>query len=664
MDESGSAIAGTNNTGRKKPLYYVLKQGIKLVAVYPALATVIVFVLMYFAISVYSDRVVSQTMLDTLRKDISDISQRDAALISQKLNEVSSFAAILQPEHEFYLALPRNEPVQLLTPEPVFFADERGLLYKTTDNGGAALYYSLTTPPDSAQMWKARATERLDLLYKKVTERSPVVSQVYFNSWDNMTRIYPFSAEPERFYGTQRQVSNHSFYYLADAAHNPQRKVVWTSAYMDPAGSGWIASAIAPVYNGDFLEGVLGLDIRLDLLLNHMINSEYLSSDGMLLLDQQQRILAVSPALSNLLNDESQPEQHQRYYGRSVADLPQADLANGLAAILAAGKPLSQLNIDDQHYLVSLEKIAETGWYMLALPDISEVMQPLSSLKQIKVIIGFMAMALISLCTLIYLRYVFYLSDRFSDEMVQPINELAERTTHFSREGIDGLLPHHAQVDDNNIREVAVLVSNFNQMAVELNSRSQQLIEANLARKIIEEKARLYQVMANTDQLTGLHNRKYIDMTLRQEGIRSNRYNCDLTVLMLDVDHFKAVNDNFGHQVGDLVLSRVARTLKSHIREADILGRWGGEEFLLVCPNTRLDDARVLAEKLREAVENIQFEQDLSITASIGLAQLVRHERTEKTVARADAMLYKAKRNGRNRVEYDHEDLHKKENTL
>ncbi|MDX3774114.1 diguanylate cyclase [Chromatiaceae bacterium AAb-1] len=661
LNKGSTGIKSAGAQQEKMPLYYALKKGIKLVAVYPAIATVIVFVLLYYAISAYSDAVVRKNMLDILRKNISDISQREARLIEQKLQEVSSLAAVLQAEHQFYFSLPRDQHITLIT-EPVFATDNNGGFYKAEDNGGAAVYYSGDTVIGPEQFWKARTTERLDILYKNIVERNPVVDQVYFNSWDNMSRIYPFIDNSGPVSDPVRHISKRHFYYLADAEHNPDRNVIWTRAYPDPAGMGWMVSAIAPVYRGDFLEGVSGLDITLKSLIDHLFTSN-MSSDNILLLDSSHTILAMSPAMSDLL---SVPElTGYAYPGMTednvfkpgefkLAELLGRPFRDDVQSLLENGQQLADISLHGVQYLVFRVTIKNTGWHLLTLLDISDVMQPLASLERMKVIIGWMAMALISLFALLYLRYVFYLSDRFSDDIVQPINALAERTSHFGEQGRNGLLPDSGVISGSKIREVTELVDNFNQMALELDTRTQKLVEANIARQIIEEKARLYQVMANTDQLTGLHNRKYIDITLRQEGIRANRYGSALTIIIIDVDHFKAVNDNFGHQVGDLALSRVAKTLKANIREVDILGRWGGEEFLLICPNTRTEDACILAEKLRAAVENIRFEQQLSITASIGIAQLASNERTEKTVARADAMLYKAKRNGRNRVEHDH----------
>jgi diguanylate cyclase (GGDEF)-like protein len=128
------------------------------------------------------------------------------------------------------------------------------------------------------------------------------------------------------------------------------------------------------------------------------------------------------------------------------------------------------------------------------------------------------------------------------------------------------------------------------------------------------------------------------------------RYGTQFCVLLLDVDEFKSVNDNFGHQTGDEVLLGIARILQNGVREVDVVGRWGGEEFLIICRETTIDGALVLAEKLRAAVHAHVFDRVGSRSASFGAAMFRTGELLTETIARADAALYRAKQSGRNKV--------------
>ena len=168
--------------------------------------------------------------------------------------------------------------------------------------------------------------------------------------------------------------------------------------------------------------------------------------------------------------------------------------------------------------------------------------------------------------------------------------------------------------------------------------------------QLIEQNHQL-ELLAVTDRLTGLYNRLRLDQTLEQERARCARYGTLFSVIIIDVDHFKSVNDTYGHQVGDLVLIDVARILSAGTRTVDVLGRWGGEEFLVICYLGQ-DGALLLAEKLRRAIEVHRFTSVGHKTASFGIARYRAGEQVSETIGRADAALYRAKQGGRNRVEF------------
>jgi len=157
--------------------------------------------------------------------------------------------------------------------------------------------------------------------------------------------------------------------------------------------------------------------------------------------------------------------------------------------------------------------------------------------------------------------------------------------------------------------------------------------------------------LATTDNLTGIHNRMKLELLLTAEVLRSRRYNRPLSVILIDVDKFKSVNDTYGHLVGDTVLKDIARLLKENIRESDYVGRWGGEEFLVINPETSAHGASSLAEKLRKNIEDHKFQIVGAKTISLGVATLQGEEWEEDMLKRADQALYRAKNSGRNRVE-------------
>lgn len=171
------------------------------------------------------------------------------------------------------------------------------------------------------------------------------------------------------------------------------------------------------------------------------------------------------------------------------------------------------------------------------------------------------------------------------------------------------------------------------------------------------------------DELTGLGNKRALHAQLHREAERSLRNNTPLSVILLDLDYFKKINDTFGHVAGDQVLRTMAKTLKAHARQSDACFRYGGEEFLIVLESTQQIQAMLVAERLREAIEKQNFyfgNQHIPMTASFGVASYQSGELLEGLISRADKALYEAKSSGRNKVVAEQKELKgpKKETTL
>ena len=163
-------------------------------------------------------------------------------------------------------------------------------------------------------------------------------------------------------------------------------------------------------------------------------------------------------------------------------------------------------------------------------------------------------------------------------------------------------------------------------------------------------KAKSLEVLSVTDPLTQLFNRLKMDQTLDAEISRAQRYSSPLSVILLDLDKFKLVNDTFGHIVGDQVLCKVAEILQTTIRKQDFSARWGGEEFFIICPETSLENALLVAEKIRKELEITIFPEVKHVTASFGIACYQNKESVSELLDRADQALYQAKIQGRNQV--------------
>jgi len=180
----------------------------------------------------------------------------------------------------------------------------------------------------------------------------------------------------------------------------------------------------------------------------------------------------------------------------------------------------------------------------------------------------------------------------------------------------------------------------------ELKQRNRQLME--LTKRL--------ELMAITDPLTGVYNRRHFEDLMKTEFSKALRYGKPLSCLMIDVDHFKRINDRYGHDIGDSVLRKVTEILSSSLREVDVLARWGGEEFIVLLHNTDRDGALVVAERILKNISDHRFEglpDREKVTVSIGVAVVdIETKDWETLVKQADDALYRAKAKGRNRVEY------------
>ncbi len=172
----------------------------------------------------------------------------------------------------------------------------------------------------------------------------------------------------------------------------------------------------------------------------------------------------------------------------------------------------------------------------------------------------------------------------------------------------------------------------------------------NLLTEKLEKDYKKIELLSITDKLTQLHNRTKIDDLFKMELSRVNRYQGSLSLILVDLDHFKEVNDNYGHLIGDKVLQELASLLKNSVRSADHIGRWGGEEFLILSSDTNLEQARQHAEKLRQLIEHHEFSEVGHKTGSFGVATYHDGDDADSMTKRADDCLYLAKDRGRNIV--------------
>ncbi|SMC09398.1 GGDEF domain-containing protein [Nitratiruptor tergarcus] len=180
-------------------------------------------------------------------------------------------------------------------------------------------------------------------------------------------------------------------------------------------------------------------------------------------------------------------------------------------------------------------------------------------------------------------------------------------------------------------------------ISIELHMRLYNLLYIRELTLILEKESSI-------DPLTGVFNRRAMNEMLIAEIEKAKRYKRPLSVIFFDIDHFKKINDTYGHDVGDLVLQKLASIIRNHLRQTDTLARFGGEEFLIVLPEMDLQNTKIVAEKIRKRVETTDFEEVKKITISLGVTQLKEDDTRQELLKRVDEALYQAKNSGRNKV--------------
>ncbi|WP_228215309.1 diguanylate cyclase [Aromatoleum toluclasticum] len=379
-------------------------------------------------------------------------------------------------------------------------------------------------------------------------------------------------------------------------------------------GAPVIVMAAAVRDGGGRVLGVLAGELRLDEggFLRDLLQTRLGTSGGFLVISPADKLFVASNDPAMVLQPTPAPginpllDRAMTGY-RGAGIMVDAQGANELAAIAA---------------------VPDTGWLVVAHTPTAEVSQPVAELRRLLWRNSFGTMIVLSLILMLVLP-----------RMLRPLTDAA-RAIREMADGKRELAPLAITRQD----EVGDLLLGFNSLATRLHDKEQALLQTL---KQLDQ-------LAGTDALTGAWNRRQFYQVVTLELERARRYRHPLALILLDIDLFKGINDRYGHVKGDEVLQAVAGCIRSTLRMPDSLTRWGGEEFLVLLPDTDLASASVLAERARACIAAYHMDGVDSVTASFGVAELGDNESRNDWIARADAALYRAKQGGRNRVEADH----------
>lgn len=407
---------------------------------------------------------------------------------------------------------------------------------------------------------------------------------------------------------------------------NPKHERYWTKAYLDQAGAGMMVSLGSPIYWGNEFIGVMGTDVLLGFLSEFLW--EFPDTDGLLLITNE---------YGQLLAD------------RRGATTAAADVQNVDAVLPASLRPWATQNthafergkrVGDDYVIAAT--LDDPRWTILYVLPRSVV-----TARTLKHYAPQLVVSLLLLISLVVVQRILWRL------YVAPALAVANFVAHETINGspLPPVVPRQwkAWVDAmlsvfSERREYMAQLAAANEVLEHrVAERTQELVAAN------EQLEKL----AITDPLTGAFNRRHMFTLLDNEWKRVQRTGDAMSILLLDVDHFKQINDTHGHVVGDGVLGRIVERCNHAVRGTDCLCRYGGEEFLVLLPFTDQDGAAVMGERLRSAVSAAPVvidQQSITVTISIGVATFKSGESLEALISRADQMLYSAKAAGRNRL--------------
>ncbi len=451
----------------------------------------------------------------------------------------------------------------------------------------------------------AAGRERVLKLFKFFTKSNPNVSYI-FSGYENKTLVINDYSTPDGFDSRSRP------WYQAAMAVKP--KLSTGLIYQDINDKTWLfATSKALLSDEHGFSGVVSSDSSVQIVVD--------------MLNQRGDVYKSSYSFVTKRDGEIILHHNENFLRKNISEIT----GSSLSADEDGGSFVYALN--GKNKIVYYSRSKETDWLIFTVVDKDEITTPI--IWQISFCIALTGV----IAVLLGLAQSALLSRQFST----PLLELREKVKSIIRGD-----PKNDSSYSYPKNEIGIIASEVEQLAAnEFYARSKLLEEAN---KLLAEKNQELEKLYITDWLTGLYNRLKMDADLEQEVRRSVRYGSLFSVVLFDIDWFKQVNDTYGHPAGDAVLRELAQLLKANLRVTEIPCRWGGEEFLVLCPETSQEEAKALGIRLCSLVENHQFSIDTRITISVGVTEFTGTEKTNELIKRVDEHLYAAKRNGRNTV--------------
>ena len=413
---------------------------------------------------------------ETAVKDLASAALREGQIIDGRLRSIESLLQVYRDATHDALLDSRFQADDLERARHAL--TDSGVFYTRSDDGRAASFYANSTPLAQQDHAKVMRLSQVDPLMRSIRHANPLVAALYFNSWDSYNRIYPWFDTPAQ-YPHDMVIPDYNFYYLADAKHNPERKVVWTDVYLDPAGLGWTMSVIAPVYRESFLEGVVGLDVTVGQVLSEIAELNLPWRGYAMLVSHDYNIMALPEAgeLDFGLRELTQ-YSYEEAVRREVLKPEDFNLAKreGMEPLLEAMSEgpggVQEVLLGGRNQLVAWSEIPQTGWRLLLVVDEEQVFHDTNQLSERYMQIGYLLIAGLLAFYLLFFALMWLRSRHLSDQLAKPISGIVDMATRLG-EGRD--LP---VAPDSHIHEVRRLADAMQRAGKQLKASEQERLEA------------------------------------------------------------------------------------------------------------------------------------------------------------------------------------------
>jgi signal transduction histidine kinase len=475
------SIHPKQSPGTPVPLRKWVRRSFLGVSLLPSIVLIVVFITVYSLANAWSLNESVQFVSTNAESSLGEMARLGANSIEQELLSVGHATDLYRQQAELALKTARTMPS--LDEVRLVYSDQ-GVYYTAADKpaSGAAVFYSGYIQVNAAERAKVARALALEPLMKDIIDSEPLAASIYLNTFDSLNVIYPYFDVISQ-YPLKMNIPTYNFYYEADAAHNPERKVKWTDVYLDPAGHGWMASAIAPVYSGDFLEGVVGVDVTVETITSKILKLDIPWDGYGILLGKDGTILALPQAgeedwgldeitthdyAEAILKDTFKPSDFNIYQRPDLADLAKQVEVNSFGSMT--------ISLNGQSRVVAWSTIELTGWKLLVLVPESKIFESINKMQDRLQNIGLVTLLIFILFNvgllLILTRFAYAKSQRI-EQPLQAINQIVKKIG-------DGL--YDQEVPDIGVAELyntAENIVNMGHQLGEANSNNAILMAAN-----------------------------------------------------------------------------------------------------------------------------------------------------------------------------------------